>query len=54
MDGLTAHRSALKDRHATLEKEISFEVQRPWPDTLRLVELKKQKLRIKQELAAAE
>lgn len=47
----TAHFSALEAKHAVLERQISAETQRPLPDAVTLAALKKQKLRIKQELA---
>lgn len=47
----TAHFSALEAKHAVLERRISAETQRPLPDAAALAELKKQKLRIKQEMA---
>lgn len=46
----TAHFSALEAKHAVLEQRIDAEAQRPLPDTATLAALKKQKLRIKQEL----
>lgn len=42
---------SLTQRHADIELTIAEEAQRPNPDTLRLTELKKQKLRIKEEMA---
>ena len=47
----TAHFSALEAKHAVLDRQISAETQRPLPDAAALAALKKQKLRIKQELA---
>ena len=47
----TAHFSALEAKHAVLERQISAETQRPMPDAAAVAALKKQKLRIKQELA---
>ena len=47
----TAHFSALEAKHATLERQIDAETQRPLPDASTLAALKKQKLRIKQDLA---
>jgi len=38
-------------KHASLEKAIDEENQRPHPDDLRLAELKREKLRIKDEIA---
>jgi len=40
----------LKDRHHALEVEIETENARPAPDELRIQTLKKEKLRIKDEL----
>jgi hypothetical protein len=49
----TAHLTALEAKHATLDQRIADEEHRPLPDAHRLAELKKQKLRIKEEMAAA-
>lgn len=49
----TNHVSALHAKHAGLEARIKDEIARPIPDMFRLSTLKKQKLRIKQELAQA-
>ena len=46
-----AHVSALQTRHASLEERIGEGSQRPMPDTAALARLKKEKLRIKEELA---
>lgn len=43
---------ALRVKHANLEKEIEEEIHRPLPDEIRLSELKREKLRIKDEMAA--
>ena len=45
-----AHVESLKAKHANLEEAIDEEVQRPNPDSLRLSELKRLKLRIKDEI----
>ncbi|HEY0625235.1 MAG TPA: YdcH family protein [Allosphingosinicella sp.] len=45
-----AHISALQTRHAGLDARISEEVQRPMPDMATLSRLKKEKLRIKEEM----
>jgi len=42
---------ALKARHQTLEQSIEDEEARPMPDDLHLAEMKKEKLRIKDEIA---
>jgi len=47
----TTHQAALETKHATLDKRIADEVHRPLPDPMRLAELKKRKLRIKEEIA---
>lgn len=41
---------SLKARHANLEHEIDEEVHRPLPNTIHLTELKREKLRIKEEI----
>lgn len=40
----------LKARHARLEQEIVEEVHRPLPDQVHVTELKRQKLKIKEEI----
>jgi hypothetical protein len=45
-----AHLSALEAKHATLDRKISTESQRPMPDQVILAELKRQKLRVKEEI----
>lgn len=47
----TAHRSALEAKHAGLDRRIAEETQRPLPDQAMLHDLKKQKLRLKEEIA---
>lgn len=41
---------SLRAKHAALEQEIDEEVHRPLPNDLRLSELKREKLRIKDEI----
>ncbi|MEE8207317.1 MAG: YdcH family protein [Nitrospinaceae bacterium] len=41
----------LNKKHISLEEAISEEIQRPFPDQAKIAELKKQKLRIKDQLA---
>jgi hypothetical protein len=41
---------SLRDKHASLERAIEEENQRPHPDDIRLSELKREKLRIKDEM----
>lgn len=45
-----AHRDALARRHSKLESEIEMETHRPLPDEVRLHALKKEKLKLKDEL----
>jgi hypothetical protein len=40
----------LTDKHATLERAIEEENLRPYPDDVRISELKREKLRIKDEM----
>lgn len=44
------HMAALEAKHAGLEARISSELQRPVPDTATVALLKKQKLRLKDEM----
>lgn len=46
-----SHVNALQTKHNGLERKIAEELMRPIPDGTRLMELKKQKLRIKEELS---
>ena len=46
----TAHFSALEAKHAGLDRQIAAESQRPLPDPAALAALKKQKLRLKEEM----
>ena len=46
----TSHVSALQMKHAGLERRIQEEMTRPLPDHAVIQELKKRKLRIKEEL----
>lgn len=48
----TAHRSALEAKHATLDQRIDDERHRPMPDSMLIADLKKQKLRLKEEISA--
>ena len=41
---------ALKERHASLERAIDEEVHRPFPNHDAITDLKRQKLRIKDEI----
>lgn len=46
----SAHVSALSAKHAVLDERIATERQRPQPDTMVIADLKKQKLRLKEEI----
>ncbi|OZA91786.1 DUF465 domain-containing protein [Altererythrobacter sp. H2] len=46
-----AHTDALESKHAGLESRLREEMSRPIPDAARVQALKRQKLRIKEELA---
>jgi hypothetical protein len=46
-----AHVSALEAKHAGLEARINEETHRPMPDMATLNRLKKQKLKVKEEIA---
>jgi len=48
----TTHQTALETKHAGLDKRIAAESQRPIPDALVLADLKKQKLRLKEEISS--
>ena len=45
-----AHVDALESKHAALEAQIGAEENRPHPDDTLLMRLKKEKLRIKDEM----
>ena len=45
-----SHLSSLKSRHADLDVKIANEERRPAPDVGLLAQMKKQKLRIKEEM----
>ncbi|WP_417319870.1 YdcH family protein [Emcibacter sp.] len=45
-----AHINALSEKHAMLDKRINDEVHRPAPDDIILHELKREKLRLKDEI----
>lgn len=47
---LASHLSALTEKHAVLENNILKETQRPSPDSVRLMALKKEKLKLKDEI----
>jgi hypothetical protein len=44
------HVASLEMKHAHLEDAIADEAHRPIPDTIKITELKREKLRIKEEI----
>jgi hypothetical protein len=44
------HVEALREKHASLERAIDEEIHRPLPDQAAIHDLKRQKLRIKDEI----
>ena len=48
----SAHLSALEIKHAQLDQRIARESQRPLPNTMLIAELKKRKLRVKEEISS--
>lgn len=47
---LQSHLEALQGKHAHLESQITLEDQRPQPDLAALSRLKREKLRLKEEM----
>ncbi len=47
---LESHIAELRDRHKALEQEIDDQIHHPSSDDLSIAELKKQKLRLKEEI----
>ena len=50
----TNHLTALKAKHAALDDAIKEEMARPLPDEAAISNLKRQKLKLKEEIAAEE
>ncbi len=48
-----SHLNALQTKHAGLEARLRDEMARPVPDTVTIQSLKKQKLRLKEEIAGS-
>lgn len=48
--GLESHIQELSDKHHKLDEQIQQELHRPHPDDLMISELKKRKLRLKEEI----
>ncbi len=49
----STHHAALETKHAVLDRRLAEETGRPKPDTIMIAGLKKQKLKLKEELARA-
>ena len=49
----SSHVNALQSKHAGLEAQLRAEMNRPAPDNAMIQQLKKRKLKIKEELAQA-
>lgn len=47
----TTHQTALETKHATLDRQIADESHRPQPDSVLIADLKKRKLRLKEEIS---
>lgn len=47
---MTSHLSALEQKHKSLEQQIAEEMSRPLADVARVRELKRQKLKLKDEI----
>ncbi len=45
-----SHIEQLREKHSLLDKAITDEAHRPVPDTVKMTSLKRQKLRIKDEI----
>ncbi|WP_419808055.1 YdcH family protein [Sphingomonas sp.] len=48
---MTTHQAALETKHTALDRRIAEESTRPLPDAQVLAGLKKQKLRLKEEIS---
>lgn len=48
---LQPHLESLMEKHAHLQSVIDEENHRPMPDTVRVTQLKREKLRLKEEIA---
>lgn len=48
----TAHFSALEAKHASLDRKIADETARPAPDQMMIADLKRRKLRLKEEMTS--
>ncbi|WP_298721668.1 YdcH family protein [uncultured Ferrovibrio sp.] len=46
----TAHLDTLIEKHHALQDQIDDEIHRPMPDQVRLTQLKREKLKLKEEI----
>lgn len=46
------HRASLSSKHAAIDAKLAEEVHAPLPDSLRIARLKKEKLRLKEQISA--
>jgi hypothetical protein len=51
-DMTNVHRASLSTKHASLEAQLAREALAPHPDSLRMAKIKKEKLRLKEQLSA--
>lgn len=47
---VSAHLDQLAQRHASLEKALDEEAHRPHPDEMRIAQIKREKLKLKDEM----
>ena len=47
---LSAHLEQLQNKHAKLDEKIQRELRHPIPDTLRIAQMKKEKLQLKEQM----
>jgi hypothetical protein len=47
----TTHQQALETKHAALDRRIADETHRPLPDAAVITDLKRKKLRLKEEIS---
>lgn len=46
-----AHLESLSARHAALDASVAAELQRPLPDSTRIARLKREKLKVKEQIS---
>ena len=50
----SAHLEALSSRHASIDGKIAMEMTRPLPDSAQIARLKREKLKVKEQIARAD